>query len=456
MYDDVINAVERHRGANSASEAANARRMAESYITDYGKNLDEKILDEFHEAGIDEIDIDSIDEYSPFHWVLEFALVYEAGGFDIVIGNPPWERLKPSRDDFFSRFDEVFRSRPKRQKDEIQEELLSDDNIASGWESHQNKMQWRTVYFDNDDAYQLQNPLIDGKGISTQKDLSALFLERVFHLVGDDGYVAQILPNTIFNGSLGKDLRAHLLDDTDIQSIVRFENKGIFDGLHNQYKFGVVVFKNSGETDFVRGIFNQKSTKSLQSFESNALDIPRRVLEQYSPEARIFPSVESQKKVDLLNKLFRHPPVGEAVDDTWRIEPYRSLHGTDDSDRLFESPEGTDYPVYQGKNMYQYSYDNTFIDVEDVSLWSVNEEVDPNRSAKKRFREKAVRTLKTEIYEQMGGRDTSQSQKSFVNDLLESHRGEPLTDQDVLLDSTEYRITFCQVTNATDERTLSS
>jgi hypothetical protein len=43
-----------------------------------------------------------------------------------------------------------------------------------------------------------------------------------------------------------------------------------------------------------------------------------------------------------------------------------------------------------------------------------------------------------------------------VNELLEEHRGKPLTEADVLLDCTEYRIVLRDITNATNERTLIS
>jgi hypothetical protein len=77
----------------------------------------------------------------------------------------------------------------------------------------------------------------------------------VFDLSRDDGYVAQVLPGVIFNGSFSKDLRIKLLDETDITALVGFENHGIFEGLHPQYSFAVTTFRNGGETDVLRGIF---------------------------------------------------------------------------------------------------------------------------------------------------------------------------------------------------------
>src|SRR5699024_5298804 len=120
-----------------------------------------------------------------------------------------------------------------------------------------------------------------------------------------------------------KDLRAHLLDETTIQKLVTFENRGIiFPEIHNQYNFGVVAFKNKGRTESIRGIFQQVGMDSLGNFEDVALNVPRRVLREYSPEARIFPYVDSQEEVEVLNTILNHPPISEERGDSWYIEPY--------------------------------------------------------------------------------------------------------------------------------------
>lgn len=40
-----------------------------------------------------------------FHWPLEFSDVMEGGGFDCVLGNPPWERIKLQEQEFFASLD---------------------------------------------------------------------------------------------------------------------------------------------------------------------------------------------------------------------------------------------------------------------------------------------------------------------------------------------------------------
>jgi len=453
LYQDVIDTIERHRDATSASEAANARRVAESKIAAHSEDLNEKVVDQFETAGVESVDTESVKEFSPFHWVLEFAPVYESGGFDVVIGNPPWDRVKPLRDDFFSKYDETFRTRKPDDKDQKQEELLSDGEIAAEWEAYQEEMETRAEFFKNSPEYRLQRPEIDGRVKPNPSDLSALFFERVFSLAGDNSYVAQILPGAIFNGASCKDLRSHLLDNTRVDVLNIFENHGIFEQIHGQYKFGVVVYKNRGTTDNVAGKYSEGDLGILENFEEEAIDIPRNVLEQYSPEARIFPYIESERKLEVLQKIIEKPPLGDRSASGWYMEPYQGLRRTSDSDRFVDEEDG-EYPVYGGKNIYQFNYDSMFIeDIDPPEFWSVEESTDRDRSAKQRMREKTIRDLKSAIY---GEFDGTGSQKGFVNDLLEEHRGKPLSEEDVLLDCTEYRIVLRDITNATNERTLIS
>ena len=37
-----------------------------------------------------------------FHWPLEFPEVFAAGGFDVLLSNPPWERVKLQEQEFFA------------------------------------------------------------------------------------------------------------------------------------------------------------------------------------------------------------------------------------------------------------------------------------------------------------------------------------------------------------------
>ncbi|WIV67528.1 Eco57I restriction-modification methylase domain-containing protein [Natrialbaceae archaeon AArc-T1-2] len=451
-YEDVIEEIQLHEEYKAFPEKAEQHRQnALELLEEYREELDEDILDDFQDV-VDDVTQDDLDSYTPFHWVLEFAEVYADGGFDVIVGNPPWDRLRPTRDDYFVRYDEKFQSYLPEEKERRQEELLEDPGIAEGWEQYQHEIEVVSEYFHESGEYTMQKPTIGGTSQGTENDLSALFLERIFQLTREGGFAAQVLPGAIFNGASTKDLRTHILDETTIQSLVTFENRGIiFPEIHNQYNFGIVTFKNSYKTEELRGIFQQVGMDVLDDIEENALRIPRRVLREYSPEARIFPYLQSQEEVDVLNTILAQPPISEKRDGKWYAEPYAELHRTSDTDRFVEDSDEGDYPVYGGSNVYQFSYDPSFVDIESPEFWSVDEDANPEKSAKRRIREKNLRKLKRGLYDAFDG---SGSQIGFVNDLLDEHRGEELSEQDVLLDCTEYRIVFRDIARASDERTI--
>ena len=204
MYDKVIEAVENHRDAETGGETAKWRSIAESRIDEHNESLDEKLLTQFSEAGITDISREDLEEYQSFHWILEFATVYEDGGFEIVIGNPPWDKVKAERDDFFPRYDETFRQRMPDEKNAKQKKLLENQEISEGWAEYEKNIERQAEYFNNSGIYDLQQTKIDGRTVNTENDLSALFLERVFALSNDKGYVAQVLPGVTFNGGSKK------------------------------------------------------------------------------------------------------------------------------------------------------------------------------------------------------------------------------------------------------------
>ena len=452
-YRDIIEEIERHEQAIDSETAEEHRRRAFEKLRKAREELIDDIHGDFVAAGITDITTKTVAEMEPFNWVLEFAEVYADGGFDVVVGNPPWDRIKPNRDDFFSRYDSDFRTLSTNQKDERVGEILQDDPIREGWEQYQREIEIQAEYFNEGEAYTKQRSKVAGRTQASENDLSSLFFERVFQIARDDGYVSQVLPGRIFHGAPTKTLREHLLNETNVSSLVSFENHGIFDNIDNRYNFGVVTFENQGETETLRGIFQSTNLEILQEPDEWLIDIPRKVLTDFAPSSLLFPRIKSEEDVGVLQTAVSYPSVGN-TSRNWYADPFYPLHKTSDKERFFDSPDGCDYPILTGRNFFQFSYDPTFYDdLEPPFQWSVNEDKNPDRSAKQRIREKKVRELKRGLYEAFDG---SGSMKGFVNEMLEEARGEPLSTEDVLLPSTDYRIGFRRIARGTDERSMIS
>jgi len=71
-----------------------------------------------------------------FHWLLEFPDIIEEGGFDCVLGNPPWERIKLQEEEFFaSRDPEIAAAQNKAARQKLIDTLTrSNPNLAAAFE----------------------------------------------------------------------------------------------------------------------------------------------------------------------------------------------------------------------------------------------------------------------------------------------------------------------------------
>jgi hypothetical protein len=443
MYNDVIEAVHRYRDADSGNETANARNLAESRIREHSHSLDVKILEQFHNSDIEDICLDDLREYSPFHWVLEFAPVYSEGGFDIVIGNPPWDKVKATRDDYFIRYDPKFISLPTKSKTKRQNELLEDDKIQQGWVEYKQKAEQLGSFYRN--QYSKQSSVVSGRTISGDTDVAPLFVERSRELAGKGGYASLILPNIIFTGGSYKNLRRSLLTDAAMDSLFTFENRGIFQGIDSRYTFSIATYKLDGSTDSILSAYRRGDLSVLHSPREDGIETPSRILLEFSPESGMFPKIKSQRHMDILDKITRLP----SLEEGWNLDLYRELDQTNDADRFFNEDGNDRYSLYGGKNIFQFSYSPPH--AQPVEYFSVPES-EPKKSAKARIRGKNLRSLKNSIHSFIDA-PQSKSKKSAVNDRLTELRGEELRSEDVLLDCTEYRIGYRDIARPTDERT---
>ena len=346
-YQDIIEEINAYQQSSEFPEKAEEHRQnANRLLEEYRSELDNKVVDQFR-AFTDSVTEDDVRAHDTFHWVLEFAEAFSDGGFDVVVGNPPWDEIKSDRKEFFVKYDPVFRSLSTHGMDQRQEELLEDENVQEEWETYQGRVAQLGDYFKSSTEYQYQQPEIDGRKQPIANNLSALFLERIYDLVQDEGYVSQILPDILFSNAMGKDLRNQLLEKTSVSSIMGFENKGIFDGVDDRYAFRILTFKNSGETDIVKGISRQHDLEILNDTDSHAIEIPKDVLKTYSPEVGLFPVIRNEAELGVISNVIQHPPVGRQIDGAWNADPYYEIKKGPDNDRITDSEKTGDYPIYQ-------------------------------------------------------------------------------------------------------------
>lgn len=148
----------------------------------------------------------------PFLFSTQFADVGAAGGFDIVIGNPPWVRIH--------NVDSIARDRLSREFVVFRESAWQAGADAAG----------------------------AGRGFSSQVDLAALFLERSVSLTRDGGTAALLVPAKLWRSLAGGGIRSYLARETTLAELHDLtESPQLFDAA--VYPSVIVARRNLSRTD---------------------------------------------------------------------------------------------------------------------------------------------------------------------------------------------------------------
>ena len=179
----------------------------------------------------------------PFHWGVEFPEVFynadgtpkDNPGFTIIVGNPPWEIVKPDLREFYAQFDERIESKLNRAQVEARiTELQAEDP------RRQADFEAQSVGTEQTAAYVRQSPdyTRQGRGdTATHK----LFLERMYSLLQSGGRIGYVVPSGIYTDLGTKDLREMLLNEGNIQYIYSFSNERFFfPGVDHRFKFALI------------------------------------------------------------------------------------------------------------------------------------------------------------------------------------------------------------------------
>ncbi len=256
-----------------------------------------------------------LEHISPFHWGIEFPEVFfdadgaplDNPGFTIIIGNPPWEILKPDLREFYAQFDPDIESKLNRAQVErrIAQLQLEDPRRVELWETQKRTIEETAAYIRRSPDYTRQ-----GKGdTATHK----LFLERMYGLLADRGRLGYVVPSGIYTDLGTKGLREMLLNEGNIQYIYSFSNERFFfPGVHHSFKFVLLGAQKGPQTDgfWCAFRFNPRvavAPDDLPAFladPANLIYMRRDSLERFSPDSLSMMEFQTRRDYEVAEKVY--------------------------------------------------------------------------------------------------------------------------------------------------------
>lgn len=286
-----------------------------------------------------------------FHWALEFPEVFfERGGFDAVIGNPPWNTLSPDVKEFFGTYDPtVFRRGvPKGEQDERKDELRADADIDATWRREARLLHELSNYAKPESG---RFTWFTEKGQLRKGDANVfrLFVERAHRLLRTGGRFSQVLPDSVYVSSPATGVREHLLQEGVLERCWVFENRRAIFPIHRSVKVVLLVAqRGGGPTQAFRAAFltGKDAAGRERAIGLDALPDVLAELDEHAPVLTVeqvrslapatlaFPELQTALDAEIVAHCAASVPPLNLSDDGWGLTYCAELHTQRDA-RLF-------------------------------------------------------------------------------------------------------------------------
>ena len=236
-----------------------------------------------------------------FHWPLEFPDVMAKGGFDVVIGNPPWDQIELDPEGFFSTSaPEISSAKKKADKDRLIERLRHEKPRL-----HQEYMEYAAQ------IWTLQKFIHSSGRFPTSShgrlNTAPLFVESAMDLAGPFGVVGLVVPTGVATDSFNQKLFNRFIDERRLSTLVDFENRqALFPSVHRSFKFCLLTLGQDVEE--ARFAFFLHHPSELAEPERSFTLAPEQI-ETINPNTRTAPVFRSRADAELTAKIYELIPI---------------------------------------------------------------------------------------------------------------------------------------------------
>ena len=287
-----------------------------------------------------------------FHWPIEFPEVAAQRGFDCVLGNPPWERIKLQEEEFFAVRDPEIAAAPNKAARKRLIDKLPQTNPALGeaFEDAKHGAECTSKFM----RRSLRFPLTAVGDVNTY----ALFAEHARALAGVRGRAGIVVPTNIATDDTTKTFFGDVVEKQAIASLYDFENReAIFPGVHRSYKFCLLTLSGA-PVDQAQFVFFATRVEHLRD-ERRRFSLAPEEIALFNPNTRTMPVFRTRVDVELTRKIYRRVPVlvnERTGDNPWGVKFSAMFHMSNDSALFITAPCKGYVRLYDDWMMHHYDH----------------------------------------------------------------------------------------------------
>lgn len=359
-----------------------------------------------------------IEEERFLNWQITFPGVWKnwsgkglEGGFDAIVGNPPWDMLEFEEVPWFEARDRGIALDASRATRRKRINALKGDN-APLWQ------EYRRVTARAGQAMRMARNKAIYKVLNVGKiNLFKLFVERAHTLVKPGGMVGLLTPSGIASDLSASAFFRKVATGGHLKALYDFENKKVFfPDVHASFKFCIMVASPERKFDAAECAFYLHSIAELKNLEQ-AFPISVRDFARVNPNTGTAPIFRTRRDFEITSGVYERHPVfdlkhGDLPKRQFDIHFAQMLNMATDSDKfverdaletgegawrvagnVYESSIGKWLPVFEGKMVRAYDHRASDIVVAADNLFRPGqgeviteaEHQNPNRSGNPRY-----------------------------------------------------------------------
>lgn len=287
----------------------------------------------------------------PLLYPLEFFFLYfdergepiqDGGKFSGLIGNPPWNNVKPHRVEFVMKHPEMFEGGVSRfsvmgkELDKLFNDKIKDTQVQSMWNQYTS-----SIY--NLSKFIRKSYLLQGSGDTS---LQKTFLEKFMTLTKDA--FAILVPSNFHTDQGTLELRREIFNNWQLNEMISFENRRrVWFDMESRFKFDMLTVTKQKTGKPFKARFYVSEWEDIES----AFDYPTDLIAELSPIVLGVTEFRSREDIDIIKRIRgKHLLLSQIG-----LKISSEFHETNDK-YLFHTECGPDMlPLYSGRMIHQYN-----------------------------------------------------------------------------------------------------
>lgn len=312
-------------------------------------------------------------QYQFFHWHLMFPDVFRipkegevsdneqtgwSGGFNVVLGNPPWDKVQPEETKFFaSTRSDIANSKGKLRKILI-EKLSNDDPVSyNRWITYKREIEGISSIVKNSKFMKLTSL----GNLNTYR----LFAEIGALIISMTGRSGLIVQTGLATDETGKHFLNAYLEKGQFHRFLDFENKGVFfPDVHGQFRFALLTIGGKSTISPDKGGEFGWLLHSLSelSVKDRLVHLTKEDIDLFNPSSGTLPVFTSERDLQINKRIYQ---CGQHIfiDDNNNFAKIRFqgelFNMTRDSNLFIKNPDDSSLSyleLYEAKFIHQFDH----------------------------------------------------------------------------------------------------